>query len=116
MTEKNIQSRTTEYKIGNTTYTITTTFSPDFKQSLSDIIRRMIIRDSDEMLGETEQTINKQLTPEIMHELIDKIVVHAPDKSNGHRTQEVEIHFRFKVATAITMADSKDYDKKRKVA
>ena len=57
-----------------------------------------------------------ELTPEIMRELIEMIVVHAPDKSNGHRTQEVEIHFRFKVATAITMADSKDYDKKRKAA
>ncbi len=27
-----------------------------------------------------------ELTPEIMHGLIDKIVVHAPDKSSGHRT------------------------------
>ena len=57
-----------------------------------------------------------ELTPEIMHELIDKIVVHAPDKSSGHRTQEVEIHFRFKAATAITMADSMVYGKKRKAA
>ena len=30
-----------------------------------------------------------ELTPEIMHELIEKIVVHAPDKSSGHRTQPV---------------------------
>ena len=60
MTEKTTQSKTTEYKIGNTTYTVTTTFSPEFKQSLSDIIQRMIIRDCDEMLGETEQTIEKQ--------------------------------------------------------
>ena len=60
MTEKNTQPRTTEYKIGNTTYTVTTTYSPEFKKSLSDIIQRMIIRDFDEMLGETEQTNNKQ--------------------------------------------------------
>ena len=39
-----------------------------------------------------------ELTPEIMHELIEKIVVHAPDKSSGHRTQEIEIHYRFDVA------------------
>lgn len=26
-----------------------------------------------------------ELTPEIMHELIERIVVHAPDKSSGHR-------------------------------
>ena len=60
MKQEILQTRTTEYKIGNTTYTVTTTFSPEFKQSLSDIIQRMIIRDCDEMLGETEQTINKQ--------------------------------------------------------
>ena len=60
MKQEILQTRTTEYKIGNTTYTVTTTFSPEFKQSLSDIIQRMVIRDCDEMLGETEQTINKQ--------------------------------------------------------
>ena len=57
-----------------------------------------------------------ELTPEIMHELIEKIVVHAPDKSSGHRTQEIEIHYRFNVAVATTVADSMKYDKKRKAA
>ena len=52
--EEILQTRTTEYKIGNTTYMVTTTFSPEFKQSLSDIIQRMIIRDSDEILDEKE--------------------------------------------------------------
>ncbi|SCJ05815.1 Uncharacterised protein [uncultured Ruminococcus sp.] len=57
-----------------------------------------------------------ELTPEIMHELIEKIVVHAPDKSSGHRTQEIEIHYRFDVAVATAVADSMKYDKKRKAA
>ena len=57
-----------------------------------------------------------ELTSEIMHELIDKIVVHAPDKSSGHRTQEIEIHYRFDVAVTTAVADSMKYDKKRKVA
>ena len=56
-----------------------------------------------------------ELTPEI-HELIEKIVVHAPDKSSGHRTQEIEIHYRFNVAVATAVADSMKYDKKRKAA
>lgn len=30
-------------------------------------------------------------TPEILHEFIDKIIVHAPDKSSGRRSQEIEI-------------------------
>lgn len=57
-----------------------------------------------------------ELTPEIMYELIEKIVVHAPDKSSGHRTQEIEIHYRFDVAVATAVADSMKYDKKRKAA
>ena len=57
-----------------------------------------------------------ELTPEIMHELIEKNVVHAPDKGSGHRTQEIEIHYRFNVAVTTAVADSMKYDKKRKVA
>lgn len=57
-----------------------------------------------------------ELTPEIMHELINKIVVHAPDKSSGHRTQQIEIHYRFDVAVTTTVAESMKYDKKRKAA
>ena len=56
------------------------------------------------------------LTPEIMHELIEKIIIHAPDKSSGHRTQQIEIHFRFDVAIATATANRKEYTKKRKVA
>lgn len=57
-----------------------------------------------------------ELSPEIMHELIEKIVVHAPDKSSGRRTQEIEIYYRFNVAVATAVADSMKYDKKRKAA
>ncbi|MBP1546280.1 MAG: recombinase family protein [Oscillospiraceae bacterium] len=57
-----------------------------------------------------------KLTPEIMHEFIEKIVVHAPDKSSGHRTQRIDIHFRFNVLSATVSADSMVYDKKRKAA
>ena len=57
-----------------------------------------------------------KLTPEIMHEFIEKIVVHAPDKSSGHRTQQIDIYFRFNVAVATAVADSMVYDRKRKAA
>lgn len=57
-----------------------------------------------------------ELTPEIMHELIEKIVVHAPDKSSGHRTQQIDIYYRFDVAISTAVADSRKYDKKRKAA
>ena len=32
-----------------------------------------------------------ELTPEILQEFVDKIIVHAPDKSSGRRLQEIEI-------------------------
>ena len=51
-----------------------------------------------------------------MHELIEKIVVYAPDKSSGHREQKIEIYFRFNVAISVAVADSRVYDKKRKAA
>ena len=56
-----------------------------------------------------------ELTPEIMHDFIEKIVVHAPDKSSGHRKQKIEIHFRFNVAKTEVVADSWEYDKKKKL-
>ena len=56
------------------------------------------------------------LTPEIMHELVEKIVVHAPDKSSGHREQRVEIYFRFNVASATATLSHGNQGKKRKAA
>ncbi|WNX86630.1 DUF4368 domain-containing protein [Agathobaculum sp. NTUH-O15-33] len=35
------------------------------------------------------------LTPDILHEFVEKIVVHALGKSSGHRTQQVHIHYNF---------------------
>ena len=34
-----------------------------------------------------------ELTPEIIHEFIEKIVVSKPDKVNGKRYQRVDIHY-----------------------
>ena len=49
----------------------------------------------------------EKITPDIMHEMIEKIVVYAPDKSSGHRTQQVDIHFRFNVAVSTAIADGR---------
>ena len=49
-----------EYKIGHTTYRVTTTFNPTFRESLSDILKRLIIHDCEDFLGETEQQSEKQ--------------------------------------------------------
>ena len=57
-----------------------------------------------------------ELTPEIMHELVEKIVVHAPNKSSGHRVQQIDIYYRFNIAFSTAIADRRDYDKNRKAA
>lgn len=36
-----------------------------------------------------------ELTPDILHELVEKIIVFAPDKSSGHRTQQIDIYYNF---------------------
>jgi hypothetical protein len=43
-----------------------------------------------------------ELTSEIMHELIDRIVVHAPEGGRANRTQQVDIHFREQVLYSIS--------------
>ena len=51
---------TSEYKIGHTVYTVTTVFNPASKESLSDILKRLIIRESENLLGESGQEPEKQ--------------------------------------------------------
>ena len=55
------------------------------------------------------------LTPEIMHELIDKIIVHEPDKSSGKRVQDIEIHFRFDVTVSTISVETGKYKKKGRI-
>ena len=35
----------------------------------------------------------EELTAEMLNDLVDKILVHAPDKSDGHRKQKIEIYY-----------------------
>jgi hypothetical protein len=37
----------------------------------------------------------QELTPAIVNEFVKKIIVHAPDKSSGHRRQKIEIVWNF---------------------
>ncbi len=58
----NMNEKTTvsEYKIGHTIYVVKTTFNPAFQESLSDVLKRLIIRESENFLGETGQESEKQ--------------------------------------------------------
>ena len=37
----------------------------------------------------------QELTPTIVNEFVKKIIVHAPDKSSGHRRQKIQIVWNF---------------------
>lgn len=45
----------------------------------------------------------KELTAELLNDLVDKIIVHAPNKSSGHRKQKIEIYY--KAVGIINIAD-----------
>ena len=45
----------------------------------------------------------KELTSELLNDLVDRIVIHAPDKSCGKRRQKIEIYY--KAAGIIDIAD-----------
>ena len=36
----------------------------------------------------------KELTAELLNDLVDKIIIHAPDKSSGKRRQKIEIYYK----------------------
>ena len=55
-----------------------------------------------------------ELTAEMVNTLIDKIIVHAPDKSSGHRKQKVEIFnimYIYKYIIILFREQMKDYKK-----
>ena len=56
----NTFTTTSEYKIGHTLYTVTTVFNPASNESLSDILKRLIIRECEDFLGESGQEPEKQ--------------------------------------------------------
>ncbi len=54
----------------------------------------------------------EKLTPEIIHELIEKIIVHEADKSSGKRVQQIDICYRFDVAISSVEVETGHYGKK----
>ncbi len=49
-----------EYHIGHTIYRVKTVFNPAFRESLSDILKRLITRDCENLLGDNEQEQDRQ--------------------------------------------------------
>lgn len=55
----------------------------------------------------------KELTPTIVNEFVKKIIVHAPDKSSGHRRQKVQIVWNF-IGEVNLPGDSQVIERQRK--
>ena len=55
-----VTDNVSEYHIGHTIYRGKTVFNPAFRQSLSDILARIITADCEKMLGDNEQEQGKQ--------------------------------------------------------
>ena len=47
------------------------------------------------------------LTPALVNEFIERIEVHAPDKSSGHRTQQIDIVYNFIGMLPVSLAKNK---------
>ena len=59
MAETNFNA-VSEYKIGHTTYIVKTRFNPAFQESLSDVLKRIIIRESEKIIGANRRETEKQ--------------------------------------------------------
>ena len=56
----NKDNNVSEYKIGRTTYIVKLVFNPASKESLSEIMKRLIIRESEKLFGESGLEPEKQ--------------------------------------------------------
>ena len=55
----------------------------------------------------------KELTPTIVSEFVKKIIVHAPDKSSGHRRQKIELVWNF-IGEVNLPGDERTVEQQRK--
>ena len=39
--------------------------------------------------------VSEKLTPTILNDMVNAVYVHAPDKSSGHRVQDVTINYNY---------------------
>ena len=80
--------------------------SSEYEKEQEEVKRRIVelenlIENGEEQLKDLKRllanvrkyTDPEELTAEMLNDLVDKILVHAPDKSSGHRKQKIEIYY-----------------------
>ena len=61
---------------------------------LEDLIENGETKDLKQLLANVRKyTDPQELIAQMVNDLVDKIIVHAPDKSSGHRKQKIEIYY-----------------------
>ena len=100
-----------------------TKLSGGYEAEQNDLQEKIAILQA-ELTGQEEQAMNldrflaivkkytdiKELTPTILNEFVEKIIVHAPDKSTGKRVQQVEISYN--CVGMIDLPDTNETDSK----
>ena len=65
-----------------------------FKRIYEDMVGGRLTAERFDKLSAEYEDEQKKLTAELLNDLVDKIIVHAPDKSSGHRKQKIEIYYK----------------------
>ncbi len=69
----------------------------------SDFLRRLEIQNQEDQAENVDRFIRQakkylyleKLTPTILNDMVNAVYVHAPDKSSGHRVQDVTISYNY---------------------
>ncbi|MBR5322205.1 MAG: recombinase family protein [Clostridia bacterium] len=106
------------------------TLSAGYEEEQANVKRKIVmlenlIENGEEQVKDLKQLLANvrkytdpdELTSEMLNDLVDKILVHAPDKSTGHRTQKIEIYYNaVGIIDLPTTADSKQDPSASKLA
>jgi hypothetical protein len=98
--EDNVSSRITDERFEK--------LSVDYESEQKQLTERTAVLEADlaeqgekaANVGKFLSTVRKytdiqELTPTLLREFVDKIIVHEPDRSSGKREQKIEIHYNF---------------------
>ena len=71
------------------------------------------LEDCIENYGMLSRLFRLEVDADLLNDLVDKIVVHAPDKSSGHRRQKIELVWNF-IGEVNLPGDDQTVERQRK--
>ena len=87
--------------------------STDYEAEQKELIEQVKIWREAVETFEQDKADFRELTPTIVNEFVKKIIVHAPDKSSGHRRQKVELVWNF-IGEVNLPGDDQTVERQRK--